>query len=132
MIARARVLNPQITFMHGDMLQLAVADDTWSAIVAFYSIIHIPRSDMVRALGELRRTLKRGGLLLIAFHLGDDRLHLDEWWGQKVSVDFHFFRSNEMVGYLRSARFEIEEAPEREPYPEVEHQSRRAYILARR
>jgi len=49
-----------------------------------------------------------------------------------VNVDFFFFRSAEMEGYLRSAGFEIEEIIEREPYPEVEHPSRRSYIFARR
>jgi hypothetical protein len=36
-----------------------------------------------------------------------------------------------MASYLREAGFEIEETIEREPYPDVEHQSRRCYIFAR-
>jgi len=37
-----------------------------------------------------------------------------------------------MKELLITAGFEIEEVVEREPYPEVEYQSRRAYIFARR
>jgi hypothetical protein len=37
-----------------------------------------------------------------------------------------------MSGYLTAAGFEIEEIIEREPYPDVEHPSRRCYIFARR
>ena len=37
-----------------------------------------------------------------------------------------------MAAYLTSAGFEIEEIIEREPYSDVEHQSRRSYIFARR
>jgi len=37
-----------------------------------------------------------------------------------------------MTSYLEAANFEIEEIIERDPYPDVEHQSRRAYIFARR
>jgi hypothetical protein len=70
--------------------------------------------------------------LLLAFHIGDETIYLDEWWDQPVSVDFFFFRPDEMAGYLRAAGFEVEEIVEREPYPDVEHQSRRAYIFARR
>jgi hypothetical protein len=37
-----------------------------------------------------------------------------------------------MTGYLRSAGFDVREVIERDPYPEVEHPSRRAYIFARK
>jgi SAM-dependent methyltransferase len=114
------------------MIALDAPDEAGAGIVAFYSIIHISRGDMACTLRELRRVLRPGGILLLAFHIGDDTIHLDEWWGQRVSVDFFFFRSDEVAGYLRAAGLEIEEIIEREPYPDVEHQSRRAYIFARR
>jgi SAM-dependent methyltransferase len=132
MVERAGRLTPGVEFRQGNMLALDAADGSWAGIAAFYSIIHIPRSDMAQALGEIRRVLRPGGLLLLAFHIGDEAIHLDEWWGQTVCVDFFFFRSDEMAGYLRAAGFEIEEIIEREPYPDVEHQSRRSYIFAHR
>jgi len=70
--------------------------------------------------------------LLLSFHIGDSAIHLDDWWDQKVCIDFFFFQSAEMTDYLTSVGFEIEEIIEREPYPDVEHQSRRSYIFARR
>jgi SAM-dependent methyltransferase len=132
MVERALRLTPGVEFRQGDMMALDVSDGMWAGIVAFYSIIHIPRGDMTQALGELWRVLRPGGILLLAFHIGDDSIHLDEWWGQKVCVDFFFFRSDEMATYLREVGFDVEEIIEREPYPDVEHQSRRAYIFARR
>jgi len=132
MVEQARLLNPGLEFHRGDMMALEMADHTLAGIVAFYSIIHIPRAKVVQALHELGRVLRPGGLLLLAFHLGEGMLHRDEWWGKKVCVDFSFFRSDEMSGYLREAGFEVEQIIEREPYPDVEHPSRRAYIFARR
>lgn len=132
MVEQARRLTPAIEFRQGDMLALDAADESWAGIAAFYSIIHIPRGDLPQALRELHRVLRPGGTLLLAFHIGDDSIHLDEWWGQKVCVDFFFFRSDEMSQYLRDAGFEIEEIIERDPYPDVEHPSRRSYIFARR
>ena len=132
LVERARRLNPGIEFQQGDMMALDIPDEAWVGIVAFYSLIHIPRADMVQALRELRRVLRPGGVLLLSFHIGDETLHLDDWWGEKVCLDFFFFRSTEMAGYLTAADFEVEEIVEREPYPEVEHQSRRSYIFARR
>lgn len=131
MVEQARILTPGVEFQQGNMLALDVPDETWAGIAAFYSLIHIARIDLPQALGELRRVLKPGSLLLIAFHIGDETLHLDEWWGHAVNVDFHFFRPAEMTAFLQDAGFEIEEVVERDPYPEVEHQSRRCYIFAR-
>jgi SAM-dependent methyltransferase len=132
MVERARGLTPAVEFRQGDLMALDAPDGAWAGIAAFYSLIHIPRGDLLRALGELRRVLRPGGILLLAFHIGDEAVHLDEWWGHQVCVDFFFFRPDEMAGDLRAAGFEIEEMIEREPYPAVEHQSRRAYIFARR
>ncbi len=132
MIERARRLTPGIEFRQGDILALNTADGSWVGIAAFYSIIHIPRDELPRALGEFWRVLRPGGLLLLTFHIGDDKIHLDEWWGQKVCIDFFLFRPDEMTGYLEAVGFEIEEIIERESYPDVEHPSRRAYIFARR
>jgi len=130
MVEHARRLNPGIEFWQGDMLALDVEDEAWAGITAFYCLIHVPRSKVVAALRELKRVLRPGGLLLLAFHIGDDVVHLDEWWGQQVSLDFIFFRPEEMRGFLESAGFEVEEMIERDPYPDVEHQSRRAYVFA--
>jgi ubiquinone/menaquinone biosynthesis C-methylase UbiE len=131
MVKRARRLTPGVEFRQGDMMALDIPDETCAGVVAFYSIIHIPRTDVVRALRELRRVLQPGGLLLLSFHIGNDTIHLDDWWGHQVCIDFFFFQSAEMASYLTSAGFEIEETIERDPYPDVEHQSRRSYIFAR-
>jgi SAM-dependent methyltransferase len=131
MLAEARRLYPGIAFERGDMTALAAPDGAWAGIVAFYSIIHLPRAAVPEALRELRRTLRPGGLLLLAFHVGSESRHLDELWGHAVDVDFHFFESAEMTTWLQAAGFEVESAVERDPYaPDVEHQSRRAYVLA--
>jgi SAM-dependent methyltransferase len=132
MIEQARRLNPGIDFKQGNMLSLDIADEALGGIAAFYSIIHVPRAEVVQALGEMKRVLRPGGLLLLSFHVGEEMLHVDELWGEKVSLDFIFFRPDEMEGYMKSAGFEVEEVVERPPYENVEYQSRRAYVFARK
>jgi len=132
MVETARRLNPEIAFHQGDMAALDAADGAWAGIAAFYSIIHTPRDGIVPVLRELRRVLQPGGLLLLAFHLGHEDLHIEEWHGQPVCIDMLFFERAEMEGYLARAGLEVEDAVEREPYPDVEYKSRRAYIFARR
>lgn len=130
MLAGARKLHPSLTFYQGDMRKLPFADRELAAITAFYSVIHIPREGVTDTLREWRRALRPGGRLLLAFHIGDEVVHLEEWWGEAVNLDFAFFTSAEMHGYLEAAGFMVDEAIERPPY-EQEHPSTRAYILAR-
>ena len=133
MVERASALNPDIPFQQGDMLALAnVADDSLGGVAAFYSLIHVPRPAVIQALQELKRVLRPGGVLLLTFHIGQEIVHRDEWWGKEVFLDFIFFETEEMKGYLGRAGFELQEVIERDPYPDVEYQSRRAYIFAQK
>lgn len=132
-IAEARKLHPQIEFHQGDMLSLDFPDDSWAGVTAFYCLIHIPHDQIVAALKEIKRVLKPGGVLLLTFHIGSDILHVDKFFEQDVSMDFVMFQPDEMEGYLRQAGYERIETTVRGPYaPEVEHQSHRAYIFARK
>jgi ubiquinone/menaquinone biosynthesis C-methylase UbiE len=131
MVRQAQRLHPDVPFRQGDMLRLTdVADNSYGGIAAFYSIIHVPRSSVVTALRELKRVLLPKGTLLLTFHIGQQVKRLDEWFDEKVSLDFIFFETEEMVSYLKTASFELENVIERDPYPEIEVQTRRAYVLA--
>jgi ubiquinone/menaquinone biosynthesis C-methylase UbiE len=131
MLAEARRLNPDLYFVQASMLALGLAADTLAGLTAFYSIIHIPRRQVVSALGEIRRVLQPGGGLVLTFHLGSEDSHHEEMLGHAVSLDVALFTTAEMSGYLRETGFKIEQALERDPYaPEVEYQSRRGYIVA--
>src|SRR5664279_5048968 len=132
MVALASKAHPGIEFQQGDMHALPLLDHALAGLTAFYCIIHIPRPDVIAVLKELRRVLQPGGLLLISFHRGEEVRHFDEWWEQPVSLDFVFFERDEMVGYLQSAGFMIDEVIERDPYPNVETQTKRVYIFARK
>jgi SAM-dependent methyltransferase len=131
MLAQARRLNPDIQFVQSSMLALGLGSKVLYGIAAFYSIIHIPRPQVVAVLTEIRRVLQRGGCFLVTFHLGTEDSHHEQLFGRPVSLDVALFTTPEMTGYLRAAGFEIEQVLERDPYaPEVEYQSRRGYILA--
>jgi SAM-dependent methyltransferase len=133
MVERAQRLNPGIPFLQGDMLALSgVADNSYGGVAAFYSIIHVPRPALHQAFGELKRVLRPGGILLLTCHIGREVIHRDEWWGKEVALDFIFFETEEMKDHLTAVGFELQEVVERDPYPSVEYQSRRAYVFARK
>ena len=131
MVRVAGLLNPDIPFSQGDMLALSFPDDSLAAIVLFYSIIHIQREDVTRALQEMSRVLTPNGKLFLAFHGGEGELHRDEWYGEKVSIDFRLFQGAEMAGYLEAAGFHDIKIIERDPY-EFEHPTKRVYVFAKK
>jgi SAM-dependent methyltransferase len=132
MVAEAQRLNPEIPFHQGNMLSLPDEDNSWGGIAAFYCIIHIPREQVVDALREMKRVFKSGGVLLVTFHIGTEIKHFDEWWEKPVNLDFAFYLPSEMEGWLKEAGFELVETLVREPNPEVEVATQRAYIFARK
>ena len=132
MIEEAHILNPDIPFHQGDMLSLPDPDNSWGGIAAFYCIIHIPREKVVDALREMKRVIKPGGVLLLTFHIGTKIEHLDVWWEKPINLDFAFYLPDEMETWLKTAGFELEETLLREPNPQVEVETKRAYLFARK
>ena len=130
MVAAAKALDPRLEFSQGDMLALTgVPDNSFGGIAAFYSIVHIPRPQLGQALTEMMRVLRPGGTLLLAFHVGDQTVEREAWYGKKVSLEFYFFDTEEIKTLLQNAGFERLNFNVREPYPE-EYMSMRAYVFA--
>jgi ubiquinone/menaquinone biosynthesis C-methylase UbiE len=132
MLEQARKLNPDIPFREGNMLELDIRDGALAGIAAFYAIVNIPKRFLPAVFREMQRVLQPGGLLLLAFHTGNEMLHEDELWGKRISMDFFLLPPTEIKLELEAAGLTIEEVVEREPYPDVEYPSRRAYIFARK
>jgi SAM-dependent methyltransferase len=133
MIGQARSLNPDINFLQGDMSALDLLPGSLAGIAAFYAIVNIRKESLPLVFREMQRTLQLDGLLLLAFHIGEETLRPPELWGEPITMDWFFFPVSEIKALLEAAGFFIEEVTEREPYaPDVEHQSRRAYIFARK
>ena len=132
MLEQARKLNPDISFREGNMMALDLGDGVLAGIAAFYAIVNLPRQSLPSVFREMERVLRPRGLLLLAFHVGDEVLREAELWGQKISMDFLFLQPSEIKLDLEAAGFLVDEIVQREPYPEVEYPSRRAYIFARK
>lgn len=134
MIEQARRLNPDISFREGNMMApLGLEDSTLVGITSFYAIVNIPKEFLPLVFQEMARVLQPGGLLLLAFHTGDEVLQEKELWGRQISMDFFLFQVSAIRQYIEGAGLGIEEIIERGPYaPEVEYQSTRAYVFARK
>jgi ubiquinone/menaquinone biosynthesis C-methylase UbiE len=119
-------LSPGLDFVVGDMLALQYADVSLVGVVSFYSIVHFDGEQMRRAFAEIARVLVPNGLLALAFHVGRDTVHRDEWFGEPVNIDFSSHEPDVIVGQLADAGLVVDSRQERDPYaPAVEFQSRR-------
>lgn len=132
MVEEAQRAHPTIPFVQADMRQLPFEDGSLAGIVAFYSLIHIPQDDIAVVLHEMHRVLQLDGSLFIGFHRGTEIRHMDEWWGEDVDLDFRFFPTEDMVDWLTRSGFDVQTVITRHPYPEIEAQTERAYIIARK
>ena len=134
MVEQAQRLFPEIDFQVGDMLALPFDDGVarWRRLL----LLDRPFRRSANRTGiraRWRVSCSRRGLAAIAFHIGSDVLHRDEWFGEEVNVDFSFHEPAVVRGQLEAAGLEIDSLTERDPYPPpIEFQSRRCYLVARR
>jgi ubiquinone/menaquinone biosynthesis C-methylase UbiE len=128
-LARAEV--PLAEFVRADFAELDVPAESFDAVAAFYSIVHVPRAQHPALLGKIRCWLKPGGLFLASLsHVGGpDRI--EEWLG--VEMFFSGYDAETNRGLVREAGFELlvdEVVTMREPEPEGD--AAFLWVLARR
>jgi SAM-dependent methyltransferase len=146
MLCVASTLRAGATRLQADMRGLPFADNSIAGAVAFYSLIHIPPTELAATLAELQRVLITGGLLAATVHVtppndrarpgaatDDAALHIDEMLTERVDLNFYFYGTERIATALEEAGFGDVQATERTPYgPDVEAQTRRAYIVAQK
>ena len=131
MIRVASELQPGIEFRAGDMRALDLPDGSLAGVIAFYAIVHFKPDELGPVFREMRRVLSAGGLALLAFHIGEEVVHLDDLFGAPVSLDFRFHVPERVIEALESAGFTVMERTDRQPYEGAEHPSRRCFLVAR-
>jgi ubiquinone/menaquinone biosynthesis C-methylase UbiE len=127
----ARTRHPDLRFDVADMRALPAADASLAGLVAFYSVIHLPRPEIPSAFAEFHRVLAPGGTLLVVMHGGAGEEGADDWFDRGVSVRATLVELPELTSLVETAGFTITERHQRDPYPE-EFPTRRLYVLARR
>jgi ubiquinone/menaquinone biosynthesis C-methylase UbiE len=116
----------------GDMRRLPFNDGSFTAVVAFYSIHHVPRAELGAVLDEAARVLQPEGTLLIATHLGQGEVYSDEFLGRRIATTGgSLYAATEIVGAVEAKGFRVDASETRDPLAH-ERQSQRLYLLVRR
>ncbi|MCX5112672.1 class I SAM-dependent methyltransferase [Streptomyces sp. NBC_00378] len=109
MIDVARSDHPDLRFEVGTMTDLPLADASVTALLAFWSLIHVPDDEIPAVLGHFRRVVRPGGPLLLGFHVGDEsRLKTQGYGGHPMHVHVHRRQPARMTDWLRDAGFTVE------------------------
>lgn len=132
MVAVAQAASPTLDFQVADFFALPHPSGSLRGVVGFYAIVHLEPLELPRLFTELHRVLEPGGLLALAFHVGDERVHVDALFGKPTSLDFVHHAPEAVIGALKAAGFTLEARLDRAPYPGAEFPSQRCDLLARR
>ena len=112
-----------------DLRYLPIADGSLGGLVAFYSLIHVPRHEIGDALIGFRRALRAGGRLLLSAHEGTGLIEQDEFLGTRAPFVATCFSLDELASAARRAGLVVTAAERRPPYP-AEHPTVRLYVEA--
>ncbi|HHD83188.1 MAG TPA: class I SAM-dependent methyltransferase [Bacteroidetes bacterium] len=129
-LEQARTIRPGINFRKGNILELEFDSDSIGGVVAFYAMVHFTEEQVEIAFREVLRVLQPGGIFLFTYHIGEKTIHINDFLGKKVDIDFMFFTTDFISSCLKDSGFGKIEIIEREPYAGVEYESRRAYVFA--
>jgi len=124
----SRVLDAAIT---ADMRALPLRQGTVGGVLAFYSIIHVQRPELIGVLEEFRRVLRPGGRVLLSAHEGKGDVAIASFLDHDVPLAATLFGLDELVEAGEAGGLEIVRAERRPPYPS-EAQTFRLYVEARR
>ena len=134
MVAEARRRFPGQSFEVGDLRRLSrpATSSGWAAVLGWYSLIHLAASELPAAVAALVRPLAPGGWLVLGLHAGAAIRHLDEWFGQRVDLDFVLHDPAYVVGVADAAGLVDIEWYLRGPVTARGETTQRLYVVGRR
>ena len=82
-IELARTNVPGASFVQADMTEVGFSAGSYDAVTAFFSIIHVPRSEHPELFTKIANWLKPGGVFLASLgKRGDEEDWDDDWLGR--------------------------------------------------
>ncbi|MFT8351372.1 class I SAM-dependent methyltransferase [Clostridium saccharoperbutylacetonicum] len=105
--AKARAANLPVTFTVQDATNLSYEDGKFDTVIIANALHIMPNPD--KALMEIRRVLKRGGLLIAPTFVYDGKINkLRIWLMERIGFHtFHKWKSDEYVEFVSKRGFDI-------------------------
>jgi uncharacterized protein YceH (UPF0502 family) len=134
MVAEARRRFPDGDYQVGDLRRLMrpTSASGWSAVLAWYSLIHLAASELPGALGALTRPLAAGGWLVVALHAGSEVRHNASWFEVDVDLDLVLHEPAEIIGLVEAVGLVDVEWYLRGPVVSRGETTQRLYVVGRK
>lgn len=128
----ARRLVPGATFVKADMMELNFAQETFDAVVAFHSIIHVPRQEHPTLLERINGWLKPGGSFLATLTMTEFEGQDNNWEGWGATMRWSHYDRETNLGMLREAGFDLVYAEPRTGTGTGDQEETWLWVLARK
>jgi cyclopropane fatty-acyl-phospholipid synthase-like methyltransferase len=104
----ARQHVPQADFLKADMTGVSFEPQSFDAVVAFHSIIHVPRSEHPALLGKIYRWLRPGGAFLATWAFDAWEGEDEDWEGWGAPMRWSHHDGETSLALLRGAGFAVQ------------------------
>lgn len=99
---------PDAALAQADMTRLPFADDSFDAVVAYYSLIHVPLEEHPAVLEEFARVLRPGGRALVCEGSGEEWIGENpDWLDTGVEMGWEIAGAEATAEGLREAGFTV-------------------------
>lgn len=105
-LALARSNVPSARLVLADISEVEFRPRSVDSVLAFYSLIHVPREEHARVVGSIHRWLRPGGVLAMNLTAHDDPGSVDGWIDD-VPMYWSGFDASTNVELVREVGFEI-------------------------
>lgn len=108
-IARARELVPDAAFQCADLRTIAFAPSSFDAVVALYSLIHVPVDEQPALMARIRSWLRPGGRLLVTTGHRAWTGTEEDWLGSGAPMYWSHADSQTSRGWIEAAGLRVED-----------------------
>lgn len=98
---------PDASLVQGDMTSLPFEPGTFDAVVALWSLIHVPMDDHQTVVDEFARVLRPGGRVLLSEGTNEWTGENPDWLGGGVRMEWNIAGAKATRDQLHGAGFEI-------------------------
>ncbi|KAI1158861.1 S-adenosyl-L-methionine-dependent methyltransferase [Nemania serpens] len=98
----------RLELVQGDMTALEFPDGSFDVVVAFYSLIHLPRTEQTALLARIAKWLKPGGYLVANFAKEElEAVVMEKWLDERGWMFWSAWGEEKTLEMIKTAGFEV-------------------------